>query len=68
MKQNNRMHRILAVMTLAVLAICLILTLIFAFTGSKYFMVMLLITLLAPILLWICMFFYKQSKDKSKES
>ncbi len=68
MKQNNKIQRILAVMTLAVLALFLILTLIFAFTGSKYFMVMLMITLFAPILLWICMFFYKQSKDKSNES
>ena len=68
MKQNNRMQRILAVMTLIILAVCLVLTLIFAFTGRKYFLVMLLITLLAPIFLWICMFFYKQNKDKSNES
>ena len=68
MKENNRMKRMLAVLTLAVLAVCLMLTLIFAFTGSKYFMVMLLLTLLMPILLWICMFFYKQSKDRSKDS
>ena len=68
MRENNKIQRILAVLTLAVLAVCLILTLVFAFTGSKYFMVMLLITLLAPILLWICMFFYKQSTDKSNES
>ncbi|MBE5955887.1 MAG: hypothetical protein E7253_05485 [Lachnospiraceae bacterium] len=68
MKENNRMKRMLAVLTLAVLAVCLMLTLIFAFTGSKYFMVMLMLTLLMPILLWICMFFYKQSKDRSKDS
>ena len=68
MKQNNKMQRILAVITLAILAICLVLTLVFAFTGSKYFMVMLLVTLLAPIFLWICMFFYKQSKDRTNES
>ena len=66
--EQKKMQRLLAVLTLAILAVCLILTLIFAFTGSKYFMVMLLITLLAPILLWICLFFYKQSKDNSKDS
>ena len=68
MRENNKMQRILAVLTLAVLAVCLILTLVFAFTGSKYFMVMLLITLLAPILLWICMFFYKGMKDRSNDT
>ena len=68
MKQNNRIQQFLAIVTLAVLAICLAITLIFAFTGNKYFMVMLLITLLAPILLWICLFFYKRSKDNSNES
>ncbi len=68
MKQENKLQRILAMGTILILLLCLILTLIFAFTGSKYFMVMLLITLLAPILLWICMFFYKQSKDRSKDS
>ncbi len=68
MRDNNRGQRILAVITLIVLAVCLILTLIFAFIGSRYFMPMLLITLLAPILLWICMFFYKQSKDRSNET
>ncbi len=66
--KNDKMQRILAVATLSVLAICLILTLIFAFTGSSYFLGMLFITLAAPVLLWICMFFYKQSKDKSNES
>ena len=68
MKQNNGMQRILAIVTLAVLAICLLLTLILAFTGSKYFMLSLLITLVAPILLWVCLFFYKRSKDRSNES
>lgn len=68
MKQNNVVQRVLAAATLVILGLCLIFTLFFAFTGSRYFMPMLLITLLAPILLWICMFFYKQSKDRSKDS
>lgn len=68
MKQKNKIQRVLAILTLLILASCLILTLIFAFTGSKYFMVMLLITLLVPIILWICMFFYKQKKDRLNEA
>lgn len=66
--KNNKIQRILAVTTLILLAVCLILTLVFAFTGSAYFLGMLFITLAAPVLLWICLFFYKQSKDKSNES
>lgn len=66
--KNNKIQRILAVTTLILLAVCLILTLVFAFTGSVYFLGMLFITLAAPVLLWICLFFYKQSKDKSNES
>ena len=65
---NNKIQRILAVVTLGLLALCLILTLIFAFIGSKYFLVMIFITLAAPVILWICMFFYKQGKDRTNES
>ncbi len=66
--KNNKIQRILAVTTLILLAVCLILTLVFAFTGSEYFLGMLFITLAVPVLLWIGMFFYKQSKDRSNES
>jgi len=66
--KNNIVQRILAMLTLVVLTLCLILTLILAFMGSKYFLVMLFITLAAPVFLWICMFFYKQGKDRSNES
>jgi len=68
MKQDNKIQRILAMLTLSILFLCLVLTLVFAFTGSRYFLVMLLITLLAPIILWICMFFYKQKKDRANEA
>ena len=68
MNKKNTLSRILAIFTLAILAVCLILTLVFAITGSKYFMGMMFVTLVLPVLLWICLFFYKGSKDRSNET
>lgn len=57
-----------AIFLVFLLLACVILTLIFAVTGSKNFLGMLMITLLLPILLWVYSFFYKLLKDRANET
>lgn len=59
--------RILALLGAIGLLLLAVLTLVFAITGNPNFMGMLLITLMAPILLWIYMFIYKLVKGKSAD-
>lgn len=66
-KKGRRMKRILALFGVGVLLLFVILTLVFAVTGNPNFFGMLLITLMAPILLWIYMFLYKLLTGKSAE-
>lgn len=57
-----------AIFLVFLLLACVILTLIFAVTGSKNFLGMLMITLLLPVLLWVYSFFYKLLKDRANET
>lgn len=57
-----------AILLVVLLLACVILTLVFAVTGSKNFLGMLMITLLLPILLWVYSFFYKLLKDRANET
>lgn len=57
-----------AILLVVLLLACVILTLVFAVTGSKNFLGMLMITLLFPILLWVYSFFYKLLKDRANET
>lgn len=59
------LKRILALLGAIGLLLLAVFTLVFAITGNPNFMGMLLITLMAPILLWVYMFIYKLVKGKS---
>lgn len=61
------LKRILALLGAIGLLLLAVFTLVFAITGNPNFMGMLLITLMAPILLWVYMFIYKLVKDKSAD-
>lgn len=65
---KNTLKRIGAILLIILLLACVVLTLVFAVTGSKNFLGMLMITLLLPVLLWVYMFFYKLLKDRSNET
>lgn len=66
-KKGGMIKRILALLGVGILLLFVILTLVFAVTGNSNFFGMLLITLMAPILLWIYMFIYKLVTGKSAE-
>ena len=66
-KKPGTGKRIAALLGVAALLMLVITTLVFAVTGNPNFMGMLLITLMAPILLWIYSFIYKVVKGKSAE-
>lgn len=65
---KNTLKRIGAILLIILLLACVVLTLVFAVTGSKNFLGMLMITLLLPVLLWVYMFFYKLLKGRSNET
>ena len=65
---KNTLKRIGAILLIILLLACVVLTLVFAVTGSKNFLGMLMITLLLPVLLWVYMFFHKLLKDRSNET
>lgn len=65
---KNTLKRIGAILLIILLLACVVLNLVFAVTGSKNFLGMLMITLLLPVLLWVYMFFYKLLKDRSNET
>ena len=60
------MKRIVALIGVIALVACVFLTLYFALIGSKYFMGMLFLTIMLPILLWVYLYIYKLLKDKPK--
>lgn len=66
-KKSGLVKRILALSGVGILLFFAILTLVFAVTGNPNFFGMLLITLMAPILLWIYMFLYKLLTGKNAE-
>lgn len=66
-KKNGLGKRILALVGVGILLLLVILTLVLAVTGSPNFFGMLLITLMAPILLWVYTFIYKLVKGKSAQ-
>lgn len=68
MKKKGIIKRVAAIVGVAAIVICVIITLIFAVTGNPNFLGMLLLTLMMPILLWVYMFIYKLIKDRSKEA
>lgn len=65
--KNSLGKRVAALLGVAVLLFLVILTLVFAITGNPNFLGMLLITLMAPILLWIYMYIYQLIHGKSAE-
>ncbi|MDO4555473.1 MAG: hypothetical protein Q4B70_10045 [Lachnospiraceae bacterium] len=66
-KKPGIIKRILALLGVFALLLLVILTLVFAVTGNPNFFGMLLITLMAPILLWVYAFIYKLVRGKSAE-
>ena len=66
-KKSGTFKRVMALLGVAALLALVIVTLVFAVTGNPNFMGMLLITLMAPILLWVYGFIYKFVKGKSAE-
>lgn len=66
-KKNGLVKRILALAGVGILLLLVILTLVFAVTGNPNFMGMLVITLMAPVLLWVYSFIYKLLTGKSAE-
>ena len=66
--KKGTVKRIAAIIGIIAILACVIVTLVFAITGNKNFLGMLLVTLMMPILLWVYMFIYKLIKDKSNEA
>ena len=66
-KKQGVWKRLLALAGVGILLFLVILTLVFAVTGNPNFFGMLLITLMAPILLWVYSFIYKLLRGKSAE-
>lgn len=53
----QKVRRIVAWLTIAVIVVLVIITMVCAFTGSPYFFGMLYLTIAVPLVLWIFMWF-----------
>ncbi|MBR1866600.1 MAG: hypothetical protein IJ801_08845 [Lachnospiraceae bacterium] len=63
----NKLRRVVAMLTVFLIVGLIIGTLICAFTGSKYFMGMLFLTLAVPVVLWVFMWFTNLVSGQSQE-
>lgn len=68
MKKKGIFKRIAAIFGIVAILACVVITLVFAVTGNKNFLGMLLVTLMMPILLWVYLFIYKLIKDRTNEA
>jgi uncharacterized RDD family membrane protein YckC len=66
-KKTGLGKRILALAGVVILLLMAVITLVFAVTGNPNFFGMLLITLMAPILLWIYLYIYQLLRGKSAQ-
>lgn len=64
----RRLKQIGAFLLVCILAGLVVLTLVCAITGSRYFMASLMTTLLLPILLYVYMYIYRLVKKNETEN